>query len=113
MKVKVTLVVDIDADAYNSEYGSDDTPGQIADDIAMRIADVSTDHFRHFTYLRQLESSYRLLGHDGRLDPSTTCRTCGAMYTTASRSEQQRVDDYHVHTGSARHRAAVREAVRS
>ena len=59
MKVKVTLTIDVDPDAFNREYGSDDEPAEIADDIALRAYDAVGEEFRPFAPVTPIEAADR------------------------------------------------------
>lgn len=47
IKVAVYLVIDVDVDAYNAEYGTDDSVTQIRDDIKSRSREAADAAFAH------------------------------------------------------------------
>lgn len=50
VKVTLAVVVDVDLDAYEREYGEPATPAQVREDFAQRVRDAAAESFRPFDW---------------------------------------------------------------
>lgn len=51
IKLRIPLVLIVNGNSYNAEYGSNDSREDIIDDIQRRVLDVVDDYFAKFTFV--------------------------------------------------------------